>query len=262
MKFSPKYFHDNIPDWKRKKDSLICQLIVRPISYLGSSLCANLHISANAVSYFSLLIAIIGNVLFVFNNKICAIIGASLMIFWLLLDCVDGNLARSYKKQPYGEFADALSSYVLIALMGPCVAVYCYFTGGTVIPKENIWIVFAGAIISSSDTFMRLAYQKFNSTTKEMVNDGVIKDEDKDYRKDHSKVKSIKSRIESSMDYFPFVLLFAVIFNFADIYLFFIGCYYVFACLFTLGRLILKALKVRKVPYTNNFPIEDENGAK
>lgn len=37
MKYSPKFFHDTMPEWKRKKDPLVARVFHRPISFLFSS---------------------------------------------------------------------------------------------------------------------------------------------------------------------------------------------------------------------------------
>ena len=92
MFYSPAFFYRNMPKWKRKKDPLLTRLFYRPLSFVGSSICSSLNISANAVSYFNILVAIASATLFLLNNRVCAIIGASLANLWLVLDCVDGKI--------------------------------------------------------------------------------------------------------------------------------------------------------------------------
>lgn len=38
MKYTAKYFKDNMPEWKRKKDAFVVQKFYRPLSFYGSSL--------------------------------------------------------------------------------------------------------------------------------------------------------------------------------------------------------------------------------
>ena len=123
MKYTAKYFKDNMPEWKRKKDAFVVQKFYRPLSFYGSSFAANHGISANTVSYFSVIVAIIGCILFLFDSKGLCICGAVLFSVWSWLDCVDGNLARSVRKQPFGEFADSMSSYILVGLMGSAMGI-------------------------------------------------------------------------------------------------------------------------------------------
>ena len=96
--YSPKDFFDSMPKWKRRKDPFFTKIFFRPVSFVISSILANLKISANAVSIFSILVSIAVAVLFCIPNKICTYVGGGLICFWLLLDCVDGNLARTVKK--------------------------------------------------------------------------------------------------------------------------------------------------------------------
>lgn len=257
MKYSPKYFHDSLPKWKRRKDSLICRFTYRPISFVLSSLCANLNISANAVSCFSIIVAIVGPILFLFNNFVCAIVGAGLIVFWAILDCTDGNLARSYKKQPYGDFFDAISSYILIALMCLCVGIYTFNNGGLFVKPFTMWILILGALASTSDTIMRLIYQKFNSATRALVDKKII-EPIYDERTDNSKTGSLKTKIESAMGYFPVILLFATIFNFCDLFLVLCFVYYFGACLLSVTRLLLKAWKYRNISFKDSSDIDVE----
>ena len=108
MKYNSKFFKDNMPLWKRKKDPLFVKLIYRPLSFGVAALFANLGIKANVVTVLSLFPAALCGVLLSINNYIVNIVGALLLSVWLLLDCADGNLARSVERQPYGDFLDAL----------------------------------------------------------------------------------------------------------------------------------------------------------
>ena len=74
MMYSPKYFYENMPDWKKKKDPLLTRIFYRPLSFVVASFCAKLKIKANTISYFSAIIAIVGCVFFLFNNFIFSII--------------------------------------------------------------------------------------------------------------------------------------------------------------------------------------------
>lgn len=54
MKFTAKYFRDNYPEWKRKKDWPPTRYFYRQISFYLSAFFANLGWSANSVSFFLL----------------------------------------------------------------------------------------------------------------------------------------------------------------------------------------------------------------
>lgn len=253
MFYSPKFFSDNMPKWKKKKDPLLTRFFYRPLSFVCSSIASSLHISANAVSYFNVLVVLAAAVLFLFNNRVCAIVGASLINLWLLLDCTDGNIARSVRKQPYGEYADSISSYFLVPLMCISIGFYCFNVGGVLIEKEWIWIILIGVLAGLSDTMMRLVYHKYKEVTLHMIEMGVV-EELKDTRNDHSKVNSLRVRIESDFGVggiLPLLTLFAVIFNFTDILLIYCLVYYGGSFIVTTGLSTLKAMKHGKKSFVD-----------
>lgn len=249
MKYTPKYFKDNIPEWKRKKDPILSRVFYRPCSFVLSSICANLNISANTVSYFSGVLAIIACILFVPKSFVLNLIGAILVNVWLLLDCTDGNIARSVKKQAFGEFADGISSYILVGFLCTAMGIAVYHNGGLLVNAGSLWIVIAGALASSSDTMMRLIYQKYKATEREMADAGIITIE-KDVRTDHSQVGSLRVRIESELGIgglLPVVILLAVIFNFLDLVVIYCLLYYGASCVLASLIHIRKAIKTTKV---------------
>lgn len=198
MKYSYTFFKNGLPEWKRKKDPILVKIFYRPVSFYLASLAANLHISANTVSYFSALIAIISCFLYLLPIHMLHILAAILVNIWLLLDCTDGNLARSVKKLPFGEFADAASSYLLVGFLCTCMGFSVYNDGGILFEKGSIWIILMGAFASSSDTMMRLIYQKYKNVEHGLVDAGIIKEEN-DIRTDTDKVNSFRVRIEAEL---------------------------------------------------------------
>lgn len=249
MKLTPKYFKENFPDWKRKKDSILTGILYRPISFVLASICANLRISANAVSYFSTLVALAAAVTFLFRIQTCHIVGAILMILWKILDCVDGNLARVVKKQPFGEFADSMSSYFLIGFTGAAMGIAVYFEGGLIFTPGNPWIILIGALASSSDTMMRLVYQKYNNNACKLVEQGIIKQE-ADFRTDN-KLMNLVSRF--GLGVIPEIVLFAAIFKVLDIaiiyYLFYYGGSFVLSTMLLVRKAIRKAKEYEMPDY-------------
>ena len=247
MKYTVKYFKDNLPEWKRKKDSTLTRLCYRPISFVLASISANLGISANTVSYFSAFIAIAAGTMFLFRPRVCHIIGAILMIFWVILDCVDGNLARCVKKQPFGEFADSMSSYFLIGFMGAAMGIAAYFEGGILFKAGNPWIILIGALASSSDTMMRLVYQKYNNTARKLADQGIIERES-DFRIDGEQKDTLMTVIdrEFGLGIIPEIVLLAAIFNVLDIAV--IYCFLYYGGSFAVSTLIYvrKAMKKAK----------------
>lgn len=248
MKYTAKFFKDNMPEWKRKKDPPLSRIFYRKVAFHCAAFAANRGFTANGVSYFSMYVGILACILFLFN-KPAAIVGAVLVNFWLVLDCTDGNLARSVKSQPFGEFADGISSYIIVGLLCTMMGFYSFQHGGLLFVKGNPWIILIGALASSADTMMRLIYQKYKSTEREMADKGIVEIEQDD-RKDHSKVNSLRVRIESDFGiggYLPLMVLLGVIFNVLDIVVIYCLLYYGGSCLLSSAMNIRKAKKAEQV---------------
>lgn len=244
MNYSAKYFKESIPDWKRKKDPILSRVFYRPVSFYCAAITTKYGLSANTISYLSGLIGIIACLLFLPNNFICKIIGAILINFWLILDCTDGNIARSIKKQPFGEFADGISSYILVGLMCIMMGFSVFYTGGIIVPAGNPWIILMGALASSSDTMMRLIYQKYQSDRGKMVEKGIISAE-RDVRTDSNSVGSFRVRVEAELGIggiLPLAIFVATIFNALDLIVLYCFAYYGLSCIVSTLLFVRKAI--------------------
>lgn len=242
-RFNGAHFRSNMPDWKRKKDPILSRLFYRQVSFYLAAFCANMGWQANSVSYFSMLVGVLACLLFFFG-KSYAIIGAVLINIWLILDCTDGNLARTVKKQPFGEFADGISSYVLVGLMCTAFGVYVYMHGGILIDSDCPWMILIGALGSSSDSLMRLIYQKYKNTEKELAEAGILEME-KEVRTDQEKVGSLRVRIEAELGIggiLPLAILLAVVFDALDLVVLYCFAYYGMSFLGATSLYVRKAI--------------------
>lgn len=158
MKYSPSYFRNGLPKWKRDKDDILSRYLFRPLSFYLSSLFCEMGWTANMVSYFAVLIVLLACCCFAAGFSLC---GAILIYVWLVLDCVDGNIARSVKREKFGDFADSMSSYICVGFMFVCIGYNSYFTGGLLVEPGNPLIILVGGIAGSSDSLARLLYQKY-----------------------------------------------------------------------------------------------------
>lgn len=245
MKYTAKYFKESMPIWKRKKDPILSRIIYRKIAFYMAAACANCGISANAVSYFSTVVAIIACGCFFINMHTLHIIGAILINVWLILDCTDGNIARSVKSQPFGEFADGISSYILVGIMCTAMSVSTYYDGGVFVEEKSFWIIIVGALASSSDSLMRLIYQKYKNTERDMADKGIVKIEN-DKRTDHSQVGSFRVRVESELGIggiLPMAILLATLEKALDIIVIYCFAYYGISCILATTIYIKKAIK-------------------
>lgn len=213
MTYTAKYFRDNLPEWKRKKDPISSRIFYRPVSFFCSAFFCNIDWTANMVSYLSACIALLACLCFVLGTPIE---GAILINFWLVLDCADGNIARSVRKECYGDFADSISSYICVGLMFSCMGFSAYRTGGILFAPGSPWIILIGALAGSSDSLMRLVYQKFlNSTVAQGIE--INRSEDPEQQ---SRINRIRMKVDAYVSlggFLPFVVLLGSIFHFLDL---------------------------------------------
>ncbi len=217
-----------MPTWKKRKDPLLSKIIYRPISFYLSSWAVRASLTGNDVSYISAVLAIVAIVAFCIPGRWPAIAGGILVNVWLLLDCTDGNMARSQKKLAFGDFSDAISSYLLVGLLGPALGLSVYMNGGALLAPSQPWIIFLGAIASSSDTLMRLIYQKYKNTELHLVSKGVLHLE-ADVREDHTQVGDFRVRVEAEFGIggvLPLLILIGAIANALDLVILYCLIYY------------------------------------
>lgn len=218
-KYTVKFFHDSMPEWKRKKDPFVLRYFIRPISFAGASLCARLGISANTVSYLSCIVAVLIFCFFIPNVHWCHILAGVLVNIWIVMDCIDGNLARGVKKQPFGDFADGIAGYFLLSFicLGMSWAVYC--EGGVYFTAGNPIIIMIGALASIMDPLMRLIYQKYLHNQLILEEKGIMPKE-ADIMKDHNQVGNWKIRlimVSGVSGILPMLILLCAIFKVLDI---------------------------------------------
>ncbi len=98
--------------------------VVRPISYYVTWPFLRLGISANRVTATGMIIGVIGCALLAFGSYIYMIAGVLLLNIWVLLEYVDGNVARCTKStSSYGRFIDHLNEIIVCALLFICVGI-------------------------------------------------------------------------------------------------------------------------------------------
>lgn len=252
MRYTAKYFRDNFPEWKRIKDPITLRIFYRPVSFHMAAFCANHGIQANTVSVFSTFIAVIACFTFLFADYWCNIAAALLLSLWMLLDCTDGNLARSIKPQPFGEFVDSESSYTLVAFLGSCVGMSVYFTegAGVIFRNGNAWGIFAGAMASASDTLMRLIYQKYQNVAGDLSAKKIIPPH-REKRTEHEYSASLRVRLEQWPGIGGFLLpliLVAAVFNALDLIVIYMVIYYCGGAAVMITFYTVKAMRFRNLP--------------
>lgn len=199
MKYSPQFFRDTMPEWKRKKDPVIARFIHRPISFVFSSIFAEMKLTPNQVSFLSLIIAFIAVTLFSSTNTVGLLIAYFLLNLWSITDSADGNMARSLGGKPYGDFIDATSSYFLYGMMFLPLGYSVYKTGGVFVQGGLPEIIVIGALTGSFDTMTRLFFQKMKNNAYEIkmeqMKSGINQKEDITDRS-QSKIGQLQARFD------------------------------------------------------------------
>lgn len=238
----------SLPEKKNSKSSLWVKLVVRKISFLITYLLINVGCSAWGASIISVLVAIAGSFCFVVDNTFCRIIGVCLIEFWLVLDCVDGNIARVKKtSSEMGDFIDALSGYYVTGLVYFFVGIAAYYTTN-IFRNDALALIVLGGVSTIAGLLARIIHQKYTYSImvinqRNAMNHNEIPEEGVENKKS---IQYIRSRIDKEIGIsglFMPLLIVALIFNLFDLFTIF---YCVFQCCGLLAVTVYYAFKARK----------------
>lgn len=103
----------SLPEEKNSNDSVWTRWILRPLSYPPTWLLLKTGLSPNAVSFLSAGVVVLGGLCLALGSGAWFWIGIALSFAFSVLDCVDGNMARTTRtRSPWGAWSDALGGYV------------------------------------------------------------------------------------------------------------------------------------------------------
>lgn len=190
MKYSYKYIVDSLPVKKNSNSSWWVKLWVRKASFPFTFLFINMGFSPNAVSVLSIAFVLAACIGYMISTPAAIITAVVLINVWLILDCVDGNIARCRKQKTiYGEFVDDIGGYYVVAFIYLAIAFCVYNIGGLLVGEGNKWILAAGGVASICDILARLInkdYVNFSKNRTDYVPD--------DYRTESKKSLSYVRR--------------------------------------------------------------------
>ena len=146
---------------KRRSDSLWCQIFIRPLSFIVSWVFVNIGVTAFQVSALAIVFPIAAFALFICSNPFTAIL---LLNIWLILDCVDGNIARVQGPSRMGGFVDAVSGYFMFGLSFFGAGLYLTIADGSSIAW--IWSMLGG-LASVFSLLSRILFQKYRFMSEE-----------------------------------------------------------------------------------------------
>lgn len=153
---------ESLPVKKNSNSSWWVKLWVRKTSFLFTFLFINLGFSPNAVSILSIVFVIGTCICYAISTHTAIIVAVVMINFWLILDCVDGNIARCRKQQTtYGEFIDDIGGYFVVAFVYLALGLCVFNIGGYLIGVGNKWILVAGAVACICDILARLINKNY-----------------------------------------------------------------------------------------------------
>lgn len=230
--YSLKEIIRSLPEKKNSKSSLWVKLVVRKVSFFLTYLFINAGCSAWGASIISVLVALAGSVCFAVDNPVFRIIGVSLIEIWLVLDCVDGNIARVKKTcSEMGEFIDALSGYYVTGFVYFFVGIAAYYT--TNIFGHNAFIlVVLGGVSTIAGLLARIIHQKYTYSIMvinqaDLTSHTEIPEESVNNK---NSIQYLRSRIDKEIGisglFMPFLIV-ALVFDLFDLFTIF---YCAFQC--------------------------------
>lgn len=231
-KYSYKEIKASLTKKKNSRSSLWVQLWVRRASFPLTYLFINTGWTANMVSVLSWIVIFGAAVLLCINNFWCMLAGVILTNFWLVLDCVDGNIARVKKQKSYmGDFFDAVAGYGPFSFTTIALGVAAFHTT-FIIPSDYSWLlVLLAGIAAVANIYMRLVHQKYLNcyfvAKKELNELDEITLKDTEDKKSFAYIREqIDKNIGVAGLFMPwlFVALFTKTF---DVMLFFYAAYYI-----------------------------------
>lgn len=161
-KYTYREIVESLPKKKNGRSSIWVRLLIRKISFPFTYLFINAGWTANMVSLFSWAVIFIAAVLLCINNFWAMLVGVILTNFWLVLDCVDGNIARCKKQKTFmGDFYDAVAGYGPFAFTTIGMGIAAYHTSFIVPEEYRFLLIIVGAVGAVANIYTRLIHQKY-----------------------------------------------------------------------------------------------------
>lgn len=162
--------------------------------------------------------------------------GVILTNFWLVLDCVDGNIARVKKVKTFmGDFFDAVAGYGPFSFTTLALGIAAYNTSFFVPEEYKTWIIVVAGFAAMCNLYMRLVHQKYLNCY--FAAENILGESDKVTLKDTEDKKSfayIREQIDKNLGvsglFMPWLFV-ALFTNTFDIMIAFYSVYYILSFL-------------------------------
>ena len=245
MKYTFKEITASYTKEKRKRSSVWARLVSRPLSFVFTFLFINCGFSANVVSVLSIIDAVVACILIMCGGT-AMYIGIGLFVFWHVLDCVDGNIARVKKEASYGgAFLDAVSGYVAPSYIFLAVGTAAFLTTEIIPQAYSYVLIITGGFSSVTDMLTRIIYQKFLVTEYRLGLVGVNGDIDQERSSGLAHIADLIMKHMGYSSLFMPLLIIGSIVGYLDLLTFAYALYYVCVLLATLVLFVSKANKLK-----------------
>ncbi|SPC33793.1 CDP-alcohol phosphatidyltransferase family protein [Candidatus Nitrosocaldus cavascurensis] len=226
----------------------------RPISYYLAIFFLYFDISANKVTLLFLFTGVIGSLLLALGDYIMFILGALLIELAIILDCVDGNIARVRGSTTLGSVLDVWSGEIILVL-----SLFMLGVGLSGLANENmITLYILNNIISTTNGNIFLYIGSLTAIVSlaswAARNSWRVISKNFDDMKPTINGNIMKKLIENIFHYsgaYSLTMLIAAIFNILDLFLLLVGSAYCVNLFVIMYTIIKKAYSLDK-KYINN----------
>lgn len=169
-----------LPEDKRKEEkfNLLASMFLRPLSILMTIPLIKTNIKPTTITKISIISVSVGFFFLAFGlNTNLRFIGWIFIFFWVLLDGVDGNLARCTNKcSTLGDLWDTMGGYTAMVLIYFGTGIAAFYDKNLIGLIDNYWYLIIGGATSVFSIFPRLIMHKkkslvLNSTAVKALSD-------------------------------------------------------------------------------------------
>lgn len=146
-----------------KNDAIWTRFVLQPLSFFFIWAFIKLRFFTNQVTYISILFVFIGGLLFIIGSPRLVIVAAVCFNIFVLLDCVDGNIAQVCGENPFGGWVDALVGYTVYSFLFLSVGMYTDVTTSEFWFFESSNFLLMGTIAAVANLLIRIQSQKLKN---------------------------------------------------------------------------------------------------
>lgn len=201
---------------KTEKEDLYSTLFCRKVSIYLTKLLLSTSITANQVTLLSIIVGLVAGVLFCFGNYLYTLVGALLLQLWLIVDCVDGEIAR-YRKTANisGKYLESMDHYIVHPVIFWCISLGLYniFQSFFILILGFLVVLFMCWSSIASNLVYAVLVMGSSDQQKKIVEEQISKIQ-KNIRKKHPKIRHIYNYVRTPfafLSFVPLVLIVAVI---------------------------------------------------